>query len=199
MHGIAARGRFARHQCAGPRLVDDSPRAHSAESRMRMRTPPVWRAESHPTNVRPTQAGLRNRIPRASRACSKIWRHARKRPPARSEHPSPKRDIPADPSTPRRKQGKGAPSDGRAGAARSRENRLRDHRLVRFSPRAKPALPPDGADDPTSPSRLAGRTAQRAPPAWRGGRPTRSLPPGGADGQRGPSRWTRRTTPRSST
>ena len=80
---------------------------------------------------------------------------------------SPERGAEASPPTPRRKQGKGAPSGGRAGAARSRENRLRDPRLVRFSPRAKPALPPDGADDPTNPSRLtsrrAGRTAQRDP------------------------------------
>ena len=34
----------------------------------------------------------------------------------------------------------------RAGAARLSEFRLRDYRLVRNSPRAKPALPPAGAD-----------------------------------------------------
>ena len=79
---------------------------------------------------------------------------------------SPEQETATSPSTPRRKQDKGAPSGGREGEARLRENGQETTGSWPFSPRAQPSLPPDGADEPN-----------RAQPA---------LPPGGADGQQSP-------------
>ena len=99
------------------------------------------------------------RFPCTAHRCAANAR--RPRPHLTRAPSSSERGTPDEPSTPQCEHRRGAPSGGRAGAARSRENRLRDHRLVRFSPRAQPALPPDGADSPTKPFSLDGADRMR--------------------------------------
>ena len=64
---------------------------------------------------------------------------------------SPEQETATSPSTPRHRNGKGAPPGGREGEARLRENGQETTGSWPFSPRAQPALPPDGADGQQSP------------------------------------------------
>ena len=63
-------------------------------------------------------------------------------------------------STPRRKR-KRSPVRREGGRSEVKGESSKRPRARAIFPRAKPALPPDGADGPTSPSHRAGRTGER--------------------------------------
>ncbi len=126
-----------------------------------------------PRRHRPTAAGTR---------LSAEFHNAR-------ELPGSERGTAAAPSTPRRRNERGAPPGGRKGEARLRENGQETTGSWPFSPRAQPSLPPDGAD---------GRQTAARPPTGRDGRPSKAPPAGrGGTAQQSPSHWAGRTVERS--